>query len=87
MQGSIGGNEVTQIGFLSAGDMIDEYNPKENNSKWGATYEVGADQEIIGVYGNTDKRWFSNFGFIVKQKRAQWVKQNGLTDYISLINF
>ena len=51
--------------------MVDEYNPKENTTRWGATYEIGADQEIIGVYGNTEARWFKNFGFIVKQKRAQ----------------
>ena len=71
MQGSTGGNEVTQIGFFSAGAMVDEYNPKDSTTRWGATYEIGADQEIIGVYGNAEARWFKNFGFIVKQKRDQ----------------
>ena len=55
------------IGFLdSAGTRVYDYNPSNSNIPT-KKYQLGYNEELIGVYGVKDKKsWFTSFGFIVK---------------------
>ena len=71
VEADYGGDNTTIsiIRFMdSAGNKYYEYNP--NNLSWGTkTYQLGENEELIGVYGSMDKNpWFESFGFIVKVK-------------------
>ena len=53
------------------GDEIGCFNPY-NEFKEGPVHEIADDEELIGVYGVSDKKGkkcFSSFGFIVKVKQ------------------
>ena len=34
------------------------------------TYQIGENEEIVGIYGYSNWSFFKNFGFIVKTKRG-----------------
>ena len=61
---------IARIRFMdSVGSELFEYNPL-NSTTSTTTYQLGENEELIGVYGNKDKgTWFRNFGFIVKVKQ------------------
>ena len=56
-----------QIGFTdSAGNEVESYNPR-NTSIPTTKFQLGENEELIGVYGVKNKRsWLTSFGFIVK---------------------
>lgn len=52
----------------SAGNEVYAYNPS-NTTVPTTTYQIGKNEELIGIYGVKDKsEWLSSFGFIVKLK-------------------
>ena len=53
----------------SVGSELFEYNPL-NSPVSTRTFQLGENEELIGVYGNKDQHhYFRNFGFIVKVKQ------------------
>jgi len=64
-----GADWVYRIDFLAAdGSIVHSYNHGNSSNKVTA-FDIGSNEELIGVYGVKDKsNYFTSFGFIVKVK-------------------